>query len=89
MDFGETLIAMTAVLLGGGTAMLLVLAISVRFAFKPALEAWAATRRASLAPDAHKLLERRIELLEEQVRGLERDNARLLEDADFRLRLRD
>jgi len=88
MDFGETLIAMTGIILTFGTIMLIVLAIGVRIAFKPAIEAWASAKRDPLGAESQKLLEKRIDLLEEQVRILERDQGRILEEAEFNLKLR-
>lgn len=88
MDLGETIVAMTAIILGAGTVMIAVAGLAVRFAIRPAMEAWVAARRGGAAGEGERLLERRISVLEEQVRLLERENARLVEAADFNLKLR-
>jgi len=88
MEFGEVLIAMTAILIGGATVMLPVLAITARYVLKPIVESWATVRGAPVAEDRLAMAERRIAMLEEQVQTLERDNSRLLDEADFHMKLR-
>jgi hypothetical protein len=86
MEFGETLVAITAILIGGAVVLIPLVAFATRFALKPLMETWSRARFPQSA-DAGGSLERRMALLEEQVNSLERQNAQLLEDADFRMRL--
>ncbi len=88
MDFGETLVAMTGIILSLGTVMIAVTALAVRFAIRPAMEAWVAIRGSGGSDENARLIEKRISLLEDQVRHLERENARLVDEAEFNLKLR-
>lgn len=87
MEFGETLVAMTAVLLGCAIVLIPVAGLTARFAIKPLVESWANLREGSAQNDYTRVLERRITTLERQVEILERDSARMLEDAEFKERL--
>lgn len=87
MNEFEILVPIIAILVGGTAIILPIAGITARFALKPVVEAWA---RLKSSPDAEQrlhLLERRMALMEEQINVLERDNQRLLEDADFRGKL--
>jgi hypothetical protein len=88
MDFGETLVAMTAILLGCTIVILPIAALTARYALKPVLETWVQLREGPVAQERIEMMERRVALLEKQVEILERDNSRLLEAADFHARLR-
>jgi hypothetical protein len=87
MDFGETLTAITGILIGGAIVLIPIAALATRFALKPLIETWSRARFAPSPDQNAQLLERRMALLEDQVNSLERQNARLVEDADFRMRL--
>lgn len=88
MDFGETLIAITAVILGTTIVLIPIAGLTMRFALKPMIDSWIAMRESPASNEHVGLLERRISMLEKQVEVLERDSTRLLEDADFRDKLR-
>jgi hypothetical protein len=87
MEFGETLVALAAVLIGGAVLLVPIAAFATRFALKPLIETWALARNPQMTDKNALAMERRISLLEDQVSTLERQNARLVEDADFRMRL--
>jgi hypothetical protein len=89
LDFGETLVSMTAIMLGSMVVLLPIAALTIRYAIRPMLESWAIAREAPLPGERIQLMERRIELLEKQVEIIERDNLRLLESSEFEARLRD
>ncbi len=88
MPFGETLVAMTAVVLGCTIVIIPVAGLTARFAMKPLLESWNRARNVS-GENGQQLaiLERRVSILEQQVEVLDRDNTRLLDEAEFRERL--
>jgi hypothetical protein len=88
MEFGEVLIVMTAIIIGGATILLPVLALTARYVLRPMMESWAIIRQSPAADEMQRLTERRIAILESQVHALERDNARLQEETDFHLKLR-
>jgi len=69
----------------GGILIVLVpvAGVTARFAFKPIVEAIAAMREGRDDGREVAIMEQRIDLLEQQVRGLER----LVEDTDFRRQL--
>lgn len=87
--FAETIIAVTAILIGGTIFIIPIAGLTARFAVKPLVEAWAKNRSDAVGDMVIVQLEGRVSLLEEQVQSLERDNARLLEEAEFQLRLRE
>ncbi len=86
-DFGEILIAMTAVVLGCTIVLIPVAGLTLRFAVKPLIEAWKQTKEVTVNSNQMAMLERRIQVLEKQVETLDRDNTRLLEEVGFRERL--
>ena len=86
--FGETLIALTAVILGCTIVIIPVAGLTARYAIKPLIDSWVKMREAPASDEHVRMLERRIVMLEKQVEVLERDSTRLLEEADFRERLR-
>lgn len=88
MNAGETLIAIVAIILGASIVMVPMLALTLRFVARPLIETWARARQLPSEIDALRTMERRIDLLEKQVDVLERDNSRLLEEADFHTRLK-
>jgi hypothetical protein len=87
MTLFDALIPLTAILIGGLVLIIPLAGLTARFALKPLVEAYGRSREASGSEDRIRGLDRRIALLEDQLEALERDNARLLEDAEFRLRL--
>ena len=67
-----------------------VLAITVRLALKPVVEAMVRLREAGSAGESMRLLEQRVALLSEEmqeVRGIREDVTRLVEAQEFQLRL--
>lgn len=84
---GALLIPILGILVGGMAIVIPVLGFTLRFALKPLVESWTKLREAPLADERLRMMERRVSLLEEQVQSLERDNQRLLEEAEFRLQL--
>lgn len=88
MDFGEVLVAMTGIIIGGTIVILPILALTLRFVLRPMLESWARARLPAAAEERIETTERRVAILEEHIRLLERQNAKLMEDADFLLKLR-
>jgi hypothetical protein len=88
MEFGEVLIAMTAIIIGGATIMLPVFALTVRHVLRPMIDSWALMRQGTGSAELQRLMEQRISILESQVQSLERDCARLQEETDFQLKLR-
>ena len=84
---GELLIPIIAILVGGTAFIIPVVGFTVRFALKPLIESWSKLREGSAADERMILMERRVSMLEEQVQTLERDNLRLVEEADFRMQL--
>ena len=87
MNQYELLIPILAILVGGTIVIIPLLGLTARFALRPLAESWGLLRDAPVADERMQRMERRISLLEEQVQVLERENARILEDADFRRRL--
>jgi hypothetical protein len=87
MDGLNFLVPITAILVGGAIVLLPLAALTARFALKPLVEAFARARGGEQAVERLALVEQRLALVEEQLHGLERDNARLLEEADFRRQL--
>lgn len=87
MPFGETLVAMTAVILGCTIVIIPIAGLTARYAIKPLIDSWLKTRELPVGAEHLTMLERRIQTLEKQVEVLERDNTRLLDEADFRERL--
>lgn len=86
MDFGETLVAVTAILIGGAIVLIPLVTLAVRYAMKPLFESWSQARFPQAASQTGAI-ERRIALLEDQVQTLERQNAQLIEEAEFRMKL--
>lgn len=67
-----------------------VLAISVRIAIRPVVDAIARLRESGQASEVQRMLERRMDLLEQEVQGLaglRDDIARLADAHEFHLRL--
>lgn len=83
----EILIPITAILVGGVAVILPIAGLTARFALKPMVEAFAKLKGTQGAEQRVELLEQRLALLEEQFHSLERDNARLMEEAEFRRQL--
>lgn len=87
MDFGETIVALAGILVGGTFLILPVAVLAIRYGVRPLVDSWVRAREMPLADERMRMMERRVSLLEEQVQILERDNQRLAEQADFELRL--
>jgi hypothetical protein len=83
----EVLVPILAILVGGTMFIVPIVGLTARFALKPLVDSYAKARQSSVSDARVEILERRLNLLEDQVQHLERDNQRLMEDADFRLRL--
>ena len=88
MDFPEVLIPLFGIFMGSLVVLIPIVGLTVRFAIKPLLDSWARTRQSPLVADHMKVLEKRISFLEQQVEGLEKQNERLLEEAEFRAQLK-
>jgi hypothetical protein len=83
----EFIVAITAILIGGMVIILPLAGLVARFALKPLIDSYAQVRESAESGDSLRMLERRLDLLEEQVQLLERDNSRLLDAAEFQRRL--
>jgi hypothetical protein len=83
----EFIVAITAILIGGMVIILPLAGLVARFALKPLIDSYAQVRESAEGGDSLRMLERRLDLLEEQVQLLERDNSRLLDAAEFQRRL--
>jgi hypothetical protein len=83
MNLSDTIVALTAILIGGAILIIPLSILAVRYAAKPVIEAWRQARATSVAEERMPLLESRLSLLEQQVEMLERGNARLAEKAEF------
>jgi uncharacterized protein YlxW (UPF0749 family) len=78
------LIGMVAVFFGGVIVLTPVLALSVRFAFKPMLESWARIKQSN---GEAALQDRRIQVLEAEIQHLQSTVQQLAEAEDFRRQL--
>ena len=67
-----TLIPIAAILIGGLLLLIPVAGLTLRFALKPAMEAYAQMREAQGQDRTVQLLEQRVALLEEQLHALSR-----------------
>lgn len=85
-DF-EILIPITAILVFGTAVIIPILGITARIALKPAVEAFARFKESQGGGERQALLEQRLALLEEQLHAMEREQARLLDESDFRRKL--
>lgn len=83
----EILIPITAILVGGAVIIIPLLGLTARLALRPLVESWTRLRETPLADERIRMMERRLSLVEEQVQLLENENVRLIEDAEFRLKL--
>lgn len=83
----EILVPLAAILVCGTAIIIPVAGITARFALKPVVEAFARLKESQGAGERQALMEQRLALLEEQLHSLEREQARLLDEADFRRRL--
>jgi hypothetical protein len=81
------IIALTAVVFGGLTVLIPIAGLTARFALKPVIEAITTVRNGQLGDQRVAFLEQRLALVEEQLHSMERDHARLVEEADFRRQL--
>ena len=83
----DILVPLLAIGLGGMILLIPVVGLTVRFAVKPLVDSWIRARETPLSLERMEIMERRISLLESQLEGLEQNNSRLLEEADFNRRL--
>ena len=82
------LTGLVAVLIFGGAVLAPVLALSVRFALKPVVEAWVRIRQEGGASSKELAMqERRMALLEQEIHSLQRTVQELADAEDFRRRL--
>jgi hypothetical protein len=82
------LVALVSVILGISVVLVPVLGLTARFALKPAVEAMARVFEARELDETVKILERRIDLQEQQIEVLQ-DSLRQLSDArDFERQLK-
>ena len=90
---GDTLrglTGLTAVLLIGGTVLVPVLALSVRFALKPVVDAWVRIRQETGGSAREMALQdRRMALMEVEIQNLQRTVQELADGDDFRRRLQE
>lgn len=87
MNQFEILVPLAAILVGGVALIIPIAGITARFALKPVVEAFARLKESQGAGDRQSLMEQRVALLEEQLHAMEREQARLIEEADFRRKL--
>jgi hypothetical protein len=83
----EYIIGLTAVVLGGLAILIPIAGLTARFALKPVIEAITHFRGAQVGDQRIAFMEQRINLLEEQLHAMEREQSRLVEDNDFRKQL--
>jgi hypothetical protein len=87
MNTNDTIIAMTAIVMGLLTVLIPITGLTARFALKPLMEALARYREMQGQDQAQQLLERRMALLEEQLHGMDRSIRDLVDESDFRRQL--
>ena len=90
MDSGSLrdLTGLAAVLLMGGAVLVPVVALSVRFALKPVVDAWVRIRQETGGSTREMAMQdRRMALLEQEIQGLQRTVQELADADDFRRRL--
>ena len=87
MGTNDTIIAMTAIVMGMLTLLIPITGLTARFALKPLMEALAKYRELQGQDQAQQLLERRMALLEEQLHGMDRSIRDLVDESDFRRQL--
>jgi uncharacterized protein (DUF2164 family) len=87
MSPNETMIAMTAIVMGSLTVLIPITGLTARFALKPLMEALAKYREMQGSDQAQQLLERRMALIEEQLHGVDRSIRDLVDESDFRRQL--
>jgi hypothetical protein len=83
----EILIPILAILIGGTMFIVPIAGFTARFALKPLVESYARLQQGNGSSERIAQMERRLAVLEDQVHTLERENSRLLEDADFQRKL--
>ena len=87
MNNFEILIPLAAIFFGGMIVLIPVAGLTARIAIRPVLEALRAARGDQASDKRASYLEQRIALLEEQYHALEREQQKLLEEAEFRRQL--
>jgi hypothetical protein len=87
MSTNDTIIAMTAIVMGMLTFLIPITGLTARFALKPLMEALAKYRELQGQDQAQQLLERRMALLEEQLHGMDRSLRDLVDESEFRREL--
>ena len=83
----EILVPLAAILVAGTAVIIPIAGLTARFALKPVVEAFARLKESQGSGDRQALTEQRLALLEEQLHAMEREQARLVDEADFRRRL--
>ncbi len=83
----ELLIPILGILVGGAVVLTPILALSARYALKPALEAFAHYKETQAGNGGAILQDRRIELLEAELQALQSTVQRIAEADDFQRRL--
>lgn len=87
MDGPEILIPLVAILVGGIAIILPIAGLTARFALKPLVDSYVRVREGG-GGERMELMARRLTLLEEQLQAVEKEQARLAEDQDFRAQLK-
>lgn len=87
MSTNDTIIAMTAIVMGLLTILIPIAGLTARFALKPLMESLAKYREMQGQNEAQQLLERRLALMEEQLHGMDRSLRDLVDESDFRREL--
>lgn len=87
MQMEETIIALTAIILGSLVVLIPITGITARIALKPLMESMARYREMQGANEAQQLLERRVALMEEQLHSMERTLQDVSEASDFNRQL--
>ena len=76
-----------AILLAGIIVLVPVFGLMLRFALRPAIEAWMKLRSENAAPEHTQLLSRQISLLESEIQQMQQTLERLVEVQDFQRQL--
>ena len=76
-----------AILLAGIIILVPVFGLTLRFALRPAIEAWTKLRSENAAPEHTQLLSRQISLLEAELQQVQQTLERLVEIQEFQRQL--
>lgn len=86
-DIFYGLAAALAVLFGGMTIFVPVLAITLRFALRPVLETWARIRQSQTSDQHYTLLDRRMGVLETEIQQVQHAVQSLVDIQEFQRKL--